>query len=198
VVKWKAEVFFEWFEFFSELVHSHHDIEEKIFFPWIATKCPIPDKHMKGHVELVANLKKLGDYSKKFDKDGLADLAKEFFQEWDTFVTDMEAHLAEEETDIPPILVKHFTKKENDKTVEKVLSFLGFEGNQKELPWIVDGMIRWRGYPETKKWMKDHLPGPVRLLWKQSWRETFDANYTNRLEMLALETEPKRENCVLQ
>ena len=52
--QWKVNFFARWYiEFFSPLIHDHHENEEEIYFPWVATRGKMPDKLAKDHVALV-------------------------------------------------------------------------------------------------------------------------------------------------
>lgn len=202
---WKIPIFFTWLEYFEHLIHTHHDIEEKIFFPWIATKAPIPEKHSLGHKELMPALANLRSYKDKLTAeyakpDGTAaTLVSDFQNDWAKFLTDMEDHLAEEEEDIPPIMKKHFTPEENEAQVVVILQTLGFEGNARELPWIIDGMVQWRGAVETEKWFEDHVPFPIRVLYHTLWKDTFDETYNKPFQTLKLKQKPvEEEKCTIQ
>ena len=60
---WQVVYFCEWFtDQFAAMVHEHHDNEEVIYFPWIATKVELPDKKLsEGHKELTAQIKAICD-----------------------------------------------------------------------------------------------------------------------------------------
>jgi len=59
--------FYAWYnEFFAPSVHHHHDVEERIFIPWMKTKAEIPDKVTADHKELLVAL------------DGIQNLEKDF------------------------------------------------------------------------------------------------------------------------
>lgn len=41
---WKGLYFSQWYvDYFYQSVHNHHDNEEEIYFPWIATKAELPE-----------------------------------------------------------------------------------------------------------------------------------------------------------
>jgi len=203
---WKVDIFFTWFDYFSTLIHHHHDIEEKIFFPWIGTRATVPAKHTKGHQELMTALTHLNSFRPKLtteyakaDAESAAPLAAEFTNEWCKFLTDMEDHLAQEEEDIPPLMLQHFTEAENDATVQQILQQLGFEGNARELPWVLDAMNQWKGPTETEKWFEDRVPFPVRVLYHTIWKDSFEETYINPLAVIQLKQKPQEEEkCTVQ
>ena len=43
----------------DEVMHDHHDHEEKIFFPWMQTKIQLPPKMSADHKTLIANLEEV-------------------------------------------------------------------------------------------------------------------------------------------
>jgi len=168
-----------------------------VFFPWIQTRATVPPKHTKGHQELLTTLKTLKSYRPKLiieyskdDTEAAAAVATEFTKAWCDFVTDMEDHLAQEEEDIPPLLEKHFTEKEHEATIQQLVQSLGFEGNSRELPWILDGMNHWKGPAETTQWFEDKLPFPVRVLYSTMWKDNFDEVYIQPLKTIQLKQEP--------
>lgn len=64
---WQVVYFCEWFtDQFAAMVHEHHDNEEVIYFPWIATKVELPDKKLsEGHKELIAQIRRFVIYAKR-------------------------------------------------------------------------------------------------------------------------------------
>ncbi len=50
-------------------IHEHHDVEERLYFPWLQTKVVIPEKQFaKGHEDLVALLDELNAICKQVVK----------------------------------------------------------------------------------------------------------------------------------
>lgn len=45
---WRLMYFAEWYlDYFCPFIHEHHDNEEEIYFPWIATRAQLPDKFIR-------------------------------------------------------------------------------------------------------------------------------------------------------
>jgi hemerythrin-like domain-containing protein len=71
---WQAVYFCEWYvDIFEPFINVHHDAEEEIYFPWLATKAEIPDKKFsKDHIELVDLLTDIGSVCRKvIEKEGI-------------------------------------------------------------------------------------------------------------------------------
>ena len=51
---WKANILKIWYvEFFYPYIHNHHDIEEKIYLPWLVSKQDqIPERISHDHITL--------------------------------------------------------------------------------------------------------------------------------------------------
>jgi len=59
---WQAVYFCEWYvDNFVPGVYDHHDNEEEIYFPWVATRAKLPEKLSKGHEELVMYMNEIRD-----------------------------------------------------------------------------------------------------------------------------------------
>lgn len=201
--RWKIEVFYQWWDHFAHLVHTHHDVEEKVVFPMINKRAAVPQKCTTDHKGLMDGfdtITKFHDKLKSVDDASLPAVSAEVTQFFTTWVKDMEAHLAEEERDIVPIMRQHFTKEEQDQMVQDILKFVGIAGSAKELPWLTESMIRWRGQKETELWKSNNLPLPVQLLHDYSWKDTHDENYTQKLNLLFQNAPPppKEEICQIQ
>jgi len=66
---WMAVNLKTWWDYHEELVHSHHDHEEKIFFPALSERINFPPKLTDDHVELVRLLTVTSDAVKAFSSD---------------------------------------------------------------------------------------------------------------------------------
>ncbi len=82
---------------FAPFVHEHHDIEEKLYFPWLQTRVVIPDKQFaKGHESLVAMLDEINGICKVVVKKQGIDCATEvvdLHKKMHICVTDMNGKL---------------------------------------------------------------------------------------------------------
>lgn len=80
-----------------------------------------------------------------------------------TFVEDMEAHLQEEEENIPALLRAHFTEKENQAVVQKIIAKAGLSGCRFEVPAILYAMEDW-ATPAFRQGFIESIPAPIRHL----------------------------------
>jgi len=62
---WKIHCFNKWYtDFFLPAVHEHHDIEEKIFFPFYSKLgCPTPNLQCEDHKMIISHLEDIRDRS---------------------------------------------------------------------------------------------------------------------------------------
>jgi iron-sulfur cluster repair protein YtfE (RIC family) len=56
VQQWEKQALAQVWSFFENTVHEHHDNEEQIFFPWIATRGELPKRLASDHVALMEML----------------------------------------------------------------------------------------------------------------------------------------------
>jgi len=168
----------------------------------LSQRCTVPPKMTTDHKGLMAGFDTITAFHAKLnsaDEGSLPAVAGEVTSYFKGWVKDMEDHLAEEERDLVPMLKQHFTKADQDAFVQEILKSLGITGAAKELPWIVEGMVRWRGQKETDLWVSE-LPLPIQLFYEYSWKSTHDEEYTQRLNLMFTNAPPpaKEEICQIQ
>ena len=82
---------------FVAFVHEHHEVEEKLYFPWLQTKVVIPAKEFaKGHEDLMAMLDEMDEICQKIvGKQGIDchDEVLELHKKMHVFVVDMDGTL---------------------------------------------------------------------------------------------------------
>jgi len=122
---WKTMCIFTYYtEFFYPCVHEHHDTEENIFFPhYKALGAQFPDRMAKSHVYLIAKMDTLREVlSTMVNTNSEADLRElkdTLITEFGSFLSEMKAHLAEEEAIWPPIIL-HYGEVELAKVEDKI------------------------------------------------------------------------------
>jgi len=163
---WKGKYFARWYiEYFYQSVHDHHDNEEELYFPWIATKADLPEKLTQSHVELVEAMDVIKGHCEtilKKDDDGY-DCASEIAglkKSVPDFVSNMRAHLKEEEEVVPTLLRTHFTHQEEEEVVQKILQKGGMDEVRAFLPSILLAMKEWAA-PEFYNDFVGSMPPPV-------------------------------------
>jgi len=202
---WKILNFFKWYNrYFYDFIHHHHDLEEKVFFPWMSKKFTVPPKLSADHKELLAALDAIKDYeptilkvyeSKKEDE--YAACLDELRKRVDYMVELTLPHLAEEEREQGSLLGKHFTEAEETAITQEIAKSLGIGSARLMLPWIIDVMERWDGRTNTQAFIQK-LPAPFRIANEKLWKKEYEANNVFLLKSLAFESnifKPKREAC---
>ena len=112
---WKAYCMNDWFRLFiMPMIHDHHDIEEKIFFPfYVKLGAQFPEKQTTDHHTLIQKMDHIRDLSHEIwnlvklggnTHETITHKLAEFKQEYKEWYTEMMAHFAEEEQYWPPIL----------------------------------------------------------------------------------------------
>jgi len=201
-VQWKVDAFYKWYETFSEIVHHHHDTEEKIFFPLLSKRTTIPERLTSDHATLLKQMADIEASKKNFEnvKNGnVGDLRKagdNLRKLWLAFAADMEDHLAEEERVMVPMVRDFMTKEEHDTTVQKLLKEMGMRGNSIMLPWIERAMRVWKGDAATDAFLST-IPAPIRALNTFFWRPAYQRDNWGRLHSLEADTPPSQGTSLL-
>jgi len=161
---WRVLYFSEWYvDTFMVMVHEHHDAEEEIYFPWVATKAAPPDKLTKDHTSLVAMMDEIKEVCEAIigkKGTGCSDEIAKLKDLVPAFVRDMSAHLKEEEGGVTPLIREHFTMEEEHATVEKILQKGGLTLARNFLPSIVCAMKEWAS-PGFNEEFKGSTPPPI-------------------------------------
>jgi len=148
-------------------VHEHHDNEEKIYFPWIESKAPIPDKeNTPSHKELITTMERQKVACESICQKGGKNCTSEISLLKNTipaFVIDMRSHLQEEEKAIPNLLRENFTQEEESMIVNKIAEAGGLTLLKTMFPAICDSMKLWVT-PEFFDEFCKTLPEPVMRL----------------------------------
>jgi hemerythrin superfamily protein len=193
-VQWKVDAFYKWYDTFTEIVHHHHDTEEKVFFPLLKARAEVPDRMSKDHIGLLKMMTEIKESKKNFDKASSKEEKRKagvtLRTLWNAFAKEMIEHLAEEERVIIPLIRKHMTSKEHDALIDTILQGLGLSGNALMLPWILRSMKVWKGQKGVDEFTKV-IPAPIRLLNNWFWTPAYEANNWGLLHSLEGNQPPK-------
>lgn len=76
---WQTVYFCEWFsDSFFHFIEEHHDNEELVYFPWVATKAELPEKRLsKGHKDLMESMNSIRALCEKVIEKGGANANEE-------------------------------------------------------------------------------------------------------------------------
>lgn len=139
VLQWEKQALTKLWTLFEEWVHEHHENEEKIFFPWIATRVELPERLTSDHLTLMDMLRECGKLVKE-------QRYMDFLSAFKELKTEMELHFAEEEKAIMTQMRDNFTRAE-EKVVEAEIA--------KNLKIVDIGhLLRPLDRKEQIRWMK--------------------------------------------
>jgi hypothetical protein len=148
-------------------VHEHHDAEEEIFFPWIKSRTPYPERQFSQcHDDLISTMLQMKVACESICQKGGQNCTSEIFllkNTIPTFVSDMRSHLQEEEESIPSLMRRHFTEEEERKIVDKILKAGGLALTKTFLPAILLSLQLWMT-PESYDSFCKSLPLPIKHL----------------------------------
>lgn len=179
---WKTNVFCEWYAEFETVLHHHHEAEEEILFPWLATKVPMPESMTSSHKEMVERMNLIESTCAARGQEA----AGEIRRQWGELVDMMIPHLEEEERDFIPGFSK-FEEAEFNAKVDEIVQSLGMDGNSKFLPAIIAAIRKWGG-PTVEAHFNSLVPGPIMWLNNNLWQGDYDVRWA-RLRSIATDTE---------
>jgi len=195
---WKYQQFFRWFnEYFYTFIHHHHHNEEAIYIPWMKTKVKdFPPKITADHKQLIELLDVVKGTEKEFvsagtDGQKLLAAAELLRQRLNDLFNHTNDHLEEEERIVPPLLKQHFTEAEEQTPIQQIVKGNGFDGNRKELPWIIHAMERWGGekFIQERFWKK--VPGIVKTFYYKYWKDEYEKTNRNMIQSIKLDAKPR-------
>ena len=148
-------------------VEEHHDAEEEIYFPWIKSKAEYPEKEFSiSHEILSAEMESMKvaceAICQRRGRDCVGEIAL-LKGSVPPFVSNMRAHLREEEETIPVLLRENFTREEEGEIVGRIAQAGGLTLTQKFLPAILLAMREW-ATPDAYEELCASLPPPVSQL----------------------------------
>ena len=193
---WQAVYFSDWYlDYFEPFVHEHHDIEEHHYFPWIMTRCEIPEKKFsKGHQELMEAMDEIAKLAKKMiEKKGVDVKAEvdDMKAKIHVFVKDMKSHIMEEERDIPPLSKVHFTEAEDKAFTDNLMKKeMDMKALRNIFPAMFGAMSEWQT-PEAVAEFKKNIPGPLMHLNDKYWTPDYENFIKPKRDAPFLEKEPK-------
>jgi len=195
---WKYQQFYRWFnEFYYPFIHHHHHNEEAIYIPWMKTKVKdFPPKIAADHKQLIELLDVVKDTEKDFlsaatDGAKLLAAAELLRQRLNNLINHTNDHLEEEERVVPPLLKEHFKEEEEQVPIQQIVKGNGFDGNRKELPWIIDAMGRWGGekFIQERFWKK--VPGIEKSFYYKYWKDEYEKTNRGLIQSIKLDTKPR-------
>ena len=151
----------------SICVEVHHDAEEEVYFPWIKSKAEYPEKEFGiSHESLCTEMEGMKEaceaICQRRGRDCVVEIAT-LKRGVPAFVSNMRAHLREEEETIPALLRENFTREEEGEILGRIAQAGGLALTQKFLPAILLAMREW-ATPDAYEELCASLPPPVSQL----------------------------------
>ena len=197
VLEKKMKLLFKWYnDIFYKFVIHHHNVEEKIYYPWILSKTEaLPEKLSKDLATLNKMLDEIknsrssfyatGDDKNKLDADNFKKNLQELHVLSEKLYKNMSQHLDEEERIVPVLLIQYDIKQaEESAVVDEIIEGLGLSANKVMLPWITDCMLRWGGAQRVKEFMS-HVPLRMRCRKWLSWDWHYVKDNKNIIDSIA-------------
>ena len=148
-------------------VEEHHDAEEEIYFPWIKSKAGYPEKEFGiSHESLSTEMEGMKEaceaICQRRGRDCVGEIAL-LKGRVPPFVSNMRAHLREEEETIPVLLRENFTREEEGEILGRIGQAGGLTLARKFLPAILLATREW-ATPDAYEELCSSLPPPVSQL----------------------------------
>lgn len=196
---WRIKLFKEWITvYYMDSVHHHHDTEENIYNPAITNKGgKLGPRIVSDHKKILDNIHKIQSYLEQLQSK--PDIISECCSFIETFLDEVEDHLAEEEQAYPAALRScGMTQAEDAQVVDQIIQSLGLSGNKVMLPPILYVMCMWKGEAQMQEFGKA-IPPPIRLLSNQCWFSDFYHNNLCVIEALKGDNQftPRSPECSL-
>lgn len=180
VQRWEKQAFTKLWILFEKWVHEHHDNEENIFFPWIATRVELPERLASDHVALMDMLRECTEQVN-------GQRYTEFVSTFTTFKREMELHFTEEENLIMLQMRNNFTRAEQ-KVIEAEIT--------KSLKLLDIGhLLRPLDRKEQIRWMKSVAEMPAIIVYMVMLPVIWHFNRTIGKQIRALKSGEQPRGC---
>ena len=170
-----AEVVADHLAMLSTGLHAHHEGEDTMLWDPLeqrAPSCAVHVERMKAqHAELLVHLTALDAVLPSWRSSAGAADAAGVVSALDGINSALAAHLPDEESNIVPVMETVITQKEVD-----ALSEHGRKATPKGRMFLQLGAILAAQPDGGAEWQREHLPPPVRLLWRWVGRQKYEAN----------------------
>jgi len=195
---WQAPLLNKWMEkSFYPMVSSHHDIEEEVFFPWLATRAELPKKYSASHEELMKALNEVRDLAREqLDATKVAQLRSKA----KALIAEMNEHMDEEERELAPLMAKHFTHAEEEQIIADIVTWMRKKGIASTDACHVWWAIQDWGTPEQIGDFHKKLPLPVRFLLLNFWYPDLQKTSLKWVDQVQRDQEPAPQagySCVI-
>lgn len=170
-----AEVVADHLAMLSTGLHAHHEGEDTMLWDPLeqrAPSCAVHVERMKAqHARMLVHLEELDAALPAWRASATATDAAGVASALDGINAALAAHLPDEEANIVPVMETVITQKEVD-----ALSEHGRKATPKGRMFLQLGAILAAQPDGGAEWQREHLPPPVRLLWRWVGKPKYEAN----------------------
>lgn len=172
----QADVIGDYLAMLSVGLHAHHEGEDTMLWGRLESRAPACAAHVarmkQQHAEMLVHLEELDAGLPAWRGSGRVTDAASVLAALDGINAALAVHLPDEEANIVPVMETVITPKEVDALAEH-----GRKSTPKGKMFVSLGMILAAQPDGGDEWQHEHLPAPVRLLWRlrgksryQRWR----------------------------
>jgi hypothetical protein len=171
----RAEIVGDHLSLLSTGLHGHHEGEDQKLWGWLedrAPSCAVHVERMKEqHAQMLVHLDELDAALPAWRASGRASDAVAVQSALDGINAALAVHLGDEEANIVPVMEAVLTQKEVDWFGEH-----GRKSTPKGKTWQQLGAILAAQPDGGDEWMREHLPAPVRLIWRLIGKPRYEAS----------------------
>ena len=168
-------------EFVSDQLHHHHEVEDSSLWPLVRPKLggstsqlAVLDEMESDHLALLPHCETVGagfaSYSEQPEDQKGVDLAVEL----DALAVRLGAHLDSEESKCFPVIDEALSPQEFEAFGKATSKAIGMRGAARFFPWIFDG-----AKPEERRAVLSMPPPPVRILSRYVWEPRYTRDATS-------------------
>lgn len=160
-----AEVVGDHLALLSVSLHAHHEGEDEMLWDRLEQRAPSCAGHVarmkQHHATMLVHLVELDAALPAWRGSGSRADAAAVLAALDGINAALDVHLGDEEANIVPVMETVLTQKEVDWFGEH-----GRKATPKGKTWVQLGAILAAQPDGGDEWMREHLPAPVRLIWR--------------------------------
>ena len=154
-------------------LHAHHEGEDTMLWGRLESRAPACAVHVarmkQQHAEMLVHLKELDGALPAWRGSGRVTDAASVMAALDGINAALAVHLPDEEANIVPVMETVITPREVD-----ALSEHGRKSTPKGKMFISLGVILAAQPDGGEEWQHEHLPAPIRLLWRLRGRSRYE------------------------
>lgn len=170
-----ADVVGDHLSMLSVSLHAHHEFEDQHLWDTLEDRAPRCTGHVERmkeqHAAMLVHLLALDAALPAWRASGRATDAAPVLAALDGINAALAVHLPDEETSIVPVMETVLTQKEVD-----AASVHGRRATPKGKTWAQLGAILAAQPDGGDEWLREHLPAPIRFVWRLVGRREYESN----------------------